>query len=48
MSKATRTEHAGAKNGSGYWGRRAEAKKHAKKVRRRNSKMLSRLKSMIS
>jgi hypothetical protein len=34
MSKATRTEHNGAKNGGGYWGPRAEAKQISKKRRR--------------
>lgn len=29
-----KTEHAGAKNGGGHWGRRAEAKKDSKKRRR--------------
>jgi hypothetical protein len=43
MSKATRTEHAGAKNGGGYWGPRAEAKKRSKKVRRERSKQLTKI-----
>ena len=34
-NKAKRTEHAGAKNGGGYWGPRADAKKESKKARRR-------------
>jgi len=34
MSKATKTEHNGAKNGGGYWGLRAIAKQHSKKRRR--------------
>lgn len=34
MSKATKTEHSGAKNGGGYWGPRAEAKQTSKKRRR--------------
>jgi hypothetical protein len=34
MSKATKTEHNGAKNGGGYWGPRAIAKQHSKKRRR--------------
>jgi hypothetical protein len=29
-----RTEHAGAKNGGGYWGKRTEAKKKSRKARR--------------
>jgi hypothetical protein len=32
--KHTRTEHGGAKNGGGYWGKRAEAKQVCKKLRR--------------
>ena len=31
-----RTEHAGAKNGGGFWGPRAVAKAGSKKVRRHN------------
>ncbi len=34
MSKVTKTEHSGAKNGGGYWGLRAIAKQHSKKRRR--------------
>lgn len=30
-----KTEHAGAKNGGGYWGLRIEAKQVSKKLRRR-------------
>ncbi|MBI3556557.1 MAG: lytic transglycosylase domain-containing protein [Deltaproteobacteria bacterium] len=33
-----KTEHSGAKNGGGYWGSRAEAKRLSKKHRRENSK----------
>lgn len=33
-----RTEHAGAKNGGGAWGKRADAKKISKRLRRLNSK----------
>jgi hypothetical protein len=33
-----KTEHAGAKNGGGYWGTRADAKKGSKKARRANDK----------
>ena len=29
-----KTEHAGAKNRGGYWGRRADAKRFSRKVRR--------------
>lgn len=42
MNKALRTEHSGAKNGGGYWGRRAEAKKRTKKLRRHIGKLLVR------
>ena len=31
MSKVSKTEHNGAKNGGGYWGSRAIAKQHSKK-----------------
>jgi RNA-splicing ligase RtcB len=37
-----KTEHAGAKNGGGYWGRRAEAKAHSKVSRRQKDKALVR------
>jgi hypothetical protein len=33
-----KTEHAGAKNGGGYWGERVEAKKVSKRKRRENDK----------
>lgn len=33
-----KTEHAGAKNGGGYYGRRVEAKTNSKKKRRANDK----------
>ena len=33
-----KTEHAGPKNGGGYWGRRAEAKAVSKRRRRANDK----------
>lgn len=36
--RKTRTEHAGAKNGGGYWGRRAFAKEVSSSLRRRRSK----------
>lgn len=35
-----KTEHNGAKNGGGYWGRRAEAKKVSKRLRRARAKLL--------
>jgi hypothetical protein len=37
-----RTEHAGAKNGGGYWGRRAEAKQRSRKLRRAADKRMVR------
>lgn len=36
--KAKRTEHAGAKNGGGFWGYRAEAKRGSDKRRRANDR----------
>ena len=33
-SKSIKTEHAGAKNGGGYWGKRDEAKLLSRKLRR--------------
>lgn len=39
---AKKTEHAGAKNGRGFWGHRAEAKKASKHRRRENDKHLAR------
>ncbi|HUC95671.1 MAG TPA: hypothetical protein VMR76_01790 [Candidatus Saccharimonadia bacterium] len=38
MPKIIKTEHAGAKNGGGYWGTRATAKQITKKRRRLNEK----------
>ncbi|HEU0076347.1 MAG TPA: hypothetical protein VFQ76_01785 [Longimicrobiaceae bacterium] len=32
--KTHKTEHAGAKNGGGHWGKRAEAKEHSNRLRR--------------
>jgi len=40
MAKIKKTEHAGAKNGGGHWGSRAEAKTLSKKARRKDSKKL--------
>lgn len=37
-SKKIKTEHTGAKNGGGYWGKREEAKKISQKLRRENGK----------
>lgn len=42
MVKFIKTEHAGAKNGGGYWGTRTRAKKISQKVRRHMDKLLSR------
>lgn len=37
--KAKKTEHAGPKKGRGaYWGRKADAKRESRKVRRQNAK----------
>lgn len=38
MSTKTKTEHSGAKNGGGYRGKRVEAKKRSKSLRRINQK----------
>jgi hypothetical protein len=38
LGKKTKTEHGGAKNGGGHWGKREEAKKNSRKLRRRNEK----------
>lgn len=36
---AHKTEHSGAKHGNGaYWGRKADAKKQSKKLRRTNGR----------
>lgn len=40
MSRKTKTEHSGAKNGGGFWGKRTEAKKVSKKLRRTNTKKI--------
>ncbi len=37
-NRVRRTEHAGAKNGGGHWGRRAEAKTGSKKRRRQDDR----------
>ena len=36
--KNIKTEHSGAKNGGGYWGKREEAKTSSRKIRRANDK----------
>jgi len=41
-SKIVKTEHAGAKNGGGYWGDRKEAKTICDKQRRTNAKAIIR------
>jgi hypothetical protein len=38
----TKTEHSGAKNGGGHWGKRSEAKAITKKLHRSNNKRLIR------
>ena len=40
---AIRTEHAGAKNGGGYWGKRAEAKRRCRRLRRKEDRKSIRL-----
>jgi hypothetical protein len=35
-----KTEHAGAKNGGGHWGPRADAKRYSKRRRRQQDKTL--------
>ncbi len=41
MAKQIKTEHAGAKNGRGYWGKRVDAKKLSKKLRRAHDKTVA-------
>lgn len=41
MNRKIKTEHNGAKNGGGFWAKRAEAKKISKKLRRTNSKKIT-------
>lgn len=38
-AKVIRTEHAGAKNGGGFWGKRAIAKHVSNRLRRANAKL---------
>jgi len=38
MAKRIKTEHAGAKNGGGYWGLRVDAKERSRKLRRSHDK----------
>ena len=35
---AIKTEHVGAKNGGGYWGKRAEAKRRCRRLRRKEDR----------
>lgn len=42
-SQRIKTEHAGAKNGGGYWGPRAWAKYISRKKRRREDRRLASL-----
>ena len=35
---ATKTELAGAKNGGGYWGKREEAKRRSRRLRRKEDR----------
>lgn len=37
-NSVVKTEHAGAKNGGGYWGPRAEAKHESNRTRRVNDR----------
>ena len=39
-NRIRKTEHVGAKNGGGYWGKRHEAKSLSKKIRRAESRRL--------
>lgn len=41
-TKEKKTEHAGAKNGGGFWGKREEAKASSKSARRIGSKRIIR------
>jgi hypothetical protein len=43
-----KTEHKGAKNGGGYWGKRAEAKRISNKIRRAAEKRIVMLASESS
>lgn len=38
--RGMRTEHAGAKNGGGFWGPRAEAKRASRKRRRQSERVM--------
>jgi hypothetical protein len=41
--RVTKTEHAGAKNGGGHWGTRAEAKHQSSRRRRRAGKLATKV-----
>lgn len=41
-NRIKKTEHVGAKNGGGYWGKRHEAKTLSKRIRRAESRRLER------
>lgn len=41
MAKRIKTDHVGAKNGGGYWGKRGDAKKLSKKLRRAHDKTVA-------
>jgi hypothetical protein len=43
MGKKLKTEHAGAKNGGGFWGRREEAKTRSRSARRQQDKAIVRV-----
>jgi hypothetical protein len=38
LMMAIKTEHVGAKNGDGYWGKRAEAKRRSRRLRRKEDR----------
>lgn len=38
LGRRLRTEHAGAKNGGGFWGPREDAKRVSRRVRRRRDR----------
>jgi hypothetical protein len=38
-ARGIKTEHAGAKNGGGFWGPRADAKRYSKRARREADKV---------
>ena len=42
MKRSEKTEHAGAKNGGGYYGKSADAKRRSRKLRRWWARLLAR------